>query len=303
MHARNRLVRVASAVPVLVVTGVFCFEWYVYNFIAVLRFHGRTAGGISVNVGFGSVVFNATWLLAVWSFLRCSLTEPGFVPEDWHLFSSKAAVARSCRGWQPGSPTSCRHCNENRPERAHHCKICGRCVLRMDHHCPWIGNCVGFRNHKYFILMTFYGALSCIIFVSIAASQLRTVIETALRLVSSRDALFTTNDNILLSVGGLIATAFGISLSMLFFAHLWLLAKNLTSVEVSYDGSNPYNLGAKRNVQEMLGAPNIAWLLPLLPARPMSDGLSFPTRDSLEMASSLGRCTRDASEEELDLAV
>lgn len=58
----------------------------------------------------------------------------------------------------------CEKCNVFKPDRCHHCKHCGSCVLRMDHHCPFISNCVGFNNHKYFLLLLFYG-LVCILFV------------------------------------------------------------------------------------------------------------------------------------------
>ncbi|CAK0797258.1 unnamed protein product [Prorocentrum cordatum] len=103
-------------------------------------------------------------LLAFWSFLQTSMTEPGFVPKD---FCDQVAQAREAaaeagdRVWRPGEASTCGKCRQSRPERAHHCSICGRCVLRMDHHCPWVGNCIGFANHKYFIQMTMYGMLAC----------------------------------------------------------------------------------------------------------------------------------------------
>merc|ERR1711862_684872 len=119
------------------------------------------------------------------------------------------------------------------PERAHHCKVCGRCVLRMDHHCPWVGNCIGFKNHKFFILMTFYGTLACILFVASAFPYLK-----ALFFSGRRIRLASSWDNMLLEFAGLLAGSFGVSMGGLLLMHLYLLARNLTSVEIAYIGPN-----------------------------------------------------------------
>lgn len=57
----------------------------------------------------------------------------------------------------------CKKCSCYRPYRAHHCSTCNVCIRQMDHHCPWIANCVGESNHKAFILLLGYSALSSFI--------------------------------------------------------------------------------------------------------------------------------------------
>lgn len=59
--------------------------------------------------------------------------------------------------------TYCKKCLCYRPYRAHHCSVCNVCIRQMDHHCPWISNCVGESNHKAFILLLGYSALSSFI--------------------------------------------------------------------------------------------------------------------------------------------
>ena len=50
----------------------------------------------------------------------------------------------------------CQECNMHIPPRAHHCKFCKKCILKRDHHCFLVGNCIGFKNQRYFIVLTFY---------------------------------------------------------------------------------------------------------------------------------------------------
>ena len=57
----------------------------------------------------------------------------------------------------------CKKCLCYRPYRAHHCSVCNVCIRQMDHHCPWISNCVGESNHKVFLLLLGYSALSLFI--------------------------------------------------------------------------------------------------------------------------------------------
>merc|ERR1711920_891759 len=71
----------------------------------------------------------------------------------------------------------------------------------------------------------------------------------------------------------------------LFFSHCWLLAMNLTSIEVGYRGKNPYRLSAMENAQQILGKADLSWLLPMPSSRPMADGLSYPISKPVEAAA------------------
>jgi len=91
-------------------------------------------------------LYEAWFLLAIWSHLTCMLTDPGAVPLDIEPWEG-------CK--------MCSKCKAPKPARAHHCSICNRCVMRMDHHCPWVNNCVGARNQKHFLLFLLYVNLQC----------------------------------------------------------------------------------------------------------------------------------------------
>eukprot|EP00747_Dinoflagellata_sp_TGD_P223954 gnl/TRDRNA2_/TRDRNA2_95923_c1_seq1.p1 gnl/TRDRNA2_/TRDRNA2_95923_c1~~gnl/TRDRNA2_/TRDRNA2_95923_c1_seq1.p1 ORF type:complete len:333 (+),score=44.84 gnl/TRDRNA2_/TRDRNA2_95923_c1_seq1:133-1131(+) len=318
MFAKNRFVRAVSGLPVLTVAFIFFFEWYVFNFIFVVRVEGMRAPAVAV---LAAVPFNTVWLLAIWSFFRCSFSDPGFVPEAWRTMSRQQASAHadgdnSLQGdgqleekalaerrqvrtrhtsYAPGCSTMCQNCQDRRPERAHHCSICNRCVLRFDHHCPWVGNCIGFGNHKYFLLLGLYGTLACTIFVLATLGQLKGLLLPGYH-QPRIGVRMSTSDMMALSIGGLLAMSFLLALGSLFVTHVFLTSQNLTTVEVSLTGRNPYNLGARRNVQQLLGSYDLLWFLPVPPAKPNSDGLSYPTRFDVEAladgdveAQSIGR--------------
>ncbi|XP_060079435.1 palmitoyltransferase ZDHHC15-like [Ylistrum balloti] len=52
----------------------------------------------------------------------------------------------------------CEICKIYQPPRTHHCNLCKVCILKRDHHCYMVGKCIGFKNQRYFVVLTFYVA-------------------------------------------------------------------------------------------------------------------------------------------------
>jgi hypothetical protein len=280
--------------------GTFLFEALTYNCI----FLGRVlpaAGKQALAIPFG-VLFNAAWAMALWSYIKAHLSDPGRVPDQWYEFVETSGtslnVVPSSPGWHVGQATICRQCKQPRPERAHHCKVCGVCVLRYDHHCPWINNCVGFRNHKFFLLTGCYVWLTAILALVTSAPEVVELLaacwESAAPLPSDEAVLFFASSIVSLSIAAL--------LSSLLFAHLPLAAENLTSVEVNYFADedelpadlaeNPFDQGSKaKNFAQLFGSYDATWFLPLEPRRPLCDGILFPS-PAYELRS---RCSRSRS--------
>jgi len=257
--------RVLSVGPLLLSVGAFGAEWYYYNFVL---FPGLLVEEIGIKRA-----------------SACSFTDPGGVPEN--CVGLEGVLCAANHAWQPHTRTLCFKCSGlERPERAHHCSICGRCVLRMDHHCPWIGNCVGFRNHKFFLLMCMYGSMACVVFVGSAFPQVsRIVLDDNLSNVKK----FGTG----LGLACLTAMAFGLAMGVLFLSHVVLALQNRTTIEANYTGRSPYDLGSRRNLEQLLGPIGISWFFPLLPKRLPSDAFSFPVRCLAEGAEA--RTMNDAA--------
>eukprot|EP00899_Mesostigma_viride_P004628 jgi/Mesvir1/14166/Mv09630-RA.1 len=207
----------------------------------------------------------------------------------------------------------CQKCKNYKPARCHHCRECGMCVLRMDHHCVWINNCVGHGNLKHFLLFLLY---------TVAASWHATILYIAHALCALDTPPPSTRGNMrggayhdhwqaflaLVKVSGaVLVVPLSIALSILFGWHLYLLAKNRTTIE-HYEGVravysrrfreeraschggsaatssgtllplqeplHPYDVGFCNNLHMVLGHNNMCWLLPIVPTH-VGKGLDF----------------------------
>lgn len=223
------------------------------------------------------LLFHTLLLLLTWSYLMVLLNDPGPVPLNWiHLGSDSDPTS---------SPSYCSRCQNGKPPRCHHCSICQRCVLKMDHHCIWVVNCVGARNYKYFLLFLLY-------------TFLETVLD-CLALVPSFIRFFAGSNNHSLSPGGfaviflasILNLAFALSLLCFVVMHASLLLSNTTSVEVHEKKKGVrwmYDLGWKRNFEQVFGTKKALWLFPLFSKEDLDNipalrGIEFPTRSDVDV--------------------
>ncbi|CAO3610839.1 unnamed protein product [Cunninghamella blakesleeana] len=189
-----------------------------------------------------------------------------------------------------GAKRYCQKCKTDKFDRSHHCRACKRCILKMDHHCPWINNCVGFNNYKFFYLFIIYGALFCIYVFA-------TALPPTINVLNEPMGIFNIDFNwlFLLFASGV----FGIFLTPFSMFHTRQLFKNRTTIEF-YEKSNfklgrhrhgsasprghldimrskyfnPWDLGARSNIEQVLGNNYWSWILPI--GSPVGDGCNFP---------------------------
>jgi len=267
--------------------AVFLYEGYTYNWIFLHQILPAAGKGdlvlpflISFNVALG---------LALMSYMRARVEDPGVVPQRWQEFvgsvGDQLPIAPARLEWQPGKATYCNQCGVPRPERAHHCRICGVCVLRMDHHCPWLSNCVGFKNHKYFLLAVGYGLLASLVAVITALPELIACFDVFIRLEEGQPLQNRWHlqmvDICMFLLFGLVAVTLTMLLSTMLAAHLELGAHNATSIEGHYDNMpNPFDQGTSLgNLAQIFGDFGADWFLPIAPWRPMTDGVSYERTD------------------------
>ncbi|KAJ3962086.1 Eukaryotic peptide chain release factor GTP-binding subunit [Colletotrichum tropicale] len=148
--------------PVNVATGLFII-------IPAVLFFIFSAPWIWHNISPAiPITFAYLFYICISSFLHASVSDPGILPRNLHVFPPLEPTEDPLR---LGPPTNdwtliksaesstaamevpvkhCRTCNIWRPPRAHHCRLCDNCIETHDHHCVWLNNCVGRRNYRYF---------------------------------------------------------------------------------------------------------------------------------------------------------
>ncbi|PSS24160.1 Protein like [Actinidia chinensis var. chinensis] len=281
-----------GSIMILLVLGIVGLTYYavvVSNYGPALYDGGLTSlTAIAV-----LILFHILVVMLLWSYFTVVFTDPGSVPPNWRpVLDEERGDTIPLTGSEfsdmPADPTNsriryCRKCNQLKPPRCHHCSVCGRCVLKMDHHCVWVVNCVGAFNYKYFLLFLFY-----------------TLLETSLVTLSLLPHFIAFfRDEEIAETPGMVASTFlafvlnlAFALSVLGFLimHASLVAANTTTIEAYEKKTTPkwrYDLGRKRNFEQVFGMNKRYWLIPAyseedLRRMPALQGLEYPSKPDLD---------------------
>eukprot|EP00397_Hematodinium_sp_SG-2012_P010761 GEMP01010885.1.p1 GENE.GEMP01010885.1~~GEMP01010885.1.p1 ORF type:complete len:431 (+),score=47.61 GEMP01010885.1:439-1731(+) len=215
-----------------------------------------------------SVSFHAMVALAVMSYYKGIVTDPGGIPDSWKTLPHAATFRTVEKKKSSGDFRWCQKENKYKPDRAHFCTPLDRNILRMDHYCPWLSSCVGYYNYKYFFLFLLY-----------------TMMATNTVGFSLGKFLWTTKSTLghtffvweVECLAGLLSSV----ITPFFFFHCWLMSKNMTTIEFCekkrdtiQDSRSPYNVNLYHNIKTVLGSNPFAWFFPVAPSL-TGDGLSF----------------------------
>ncbi|KAA8498371.1 putative protein S-acyltransferase 16 [Porphyridium purpureum] len=137
------------------------------------------------------------------------------------------------------TPRFCSKCSIHKPPRAHHCNKCEACVLRMDHHCAYLSNCVGHANLKFFVLLLLFSETACVWSVAVSWRPFMHAIRVHDQFMDSPSkslppevfAEFKHMPILFVSFTVIAALAFALSFFVPF--HLYLLCKDLTTIDLA----------------------------------------------------------------------
>lgn len=247
MHARSRVVRAVSTLPVCMILGVYGYILAAIDFALVRTEvqpkmgHHAAENHVLLRVYDPRILlFNLLWMLSLVSYLRTVMSDPGIVRKDNIVLSD--------------STKHCRKCDLQRPQRARHCSVCDVCIMRYDHHCPWVGNCVGLRNHKYFILTAFYGFFAC------AAAMLCMGTTVLLTIVGHMSCTYEPTLQLAFCIAGGICAAALMTTCM----HMCLLSSDQTVVDL-HDEESTEKTATDKGWAAVMGKKDIWWFFPTDP--------------------------------------
>ncbi|CAJ2631268.1 unnamed protein product [Trifolium pratense] len=304
--------RVLGYFMILLFAAIVALTYYAVVFVTwgPLLFPFRFSSS-SFSALFILILFHSLLVLLTWSYFMVVINDPGSVPLNWiphqqqqlshlqdldhdhrphpNLHHHVAVPPSSSNQFDELETTTsttpsagyCTRCQNAKPPRCHHCSICQRCVLKMDHHCIWVVNCVGARNYKFFLLFLLY-------------TFLETTLD-CLALIPSFLRFFGGAKTHKLSPGGFsaifLASTFALSLLCFVVMHLSLLLSNTTSVEVHEKKKGVrwrYDLGRKKNFEQVFGTKKSLWLLPMFSEEDLDNipalrGIEFPIRSDVDV--------------------
>ncbi|CAO3598381.1 unnamed protein product [Absidia cylindrospora] len=223
-----------------------------------------------------------------------SLDDNGNTPSSLATSPATSRTHSSITVKRDGAKRYCQKCKMDKCDRSHHCRSCKRCILKMDHHCPWINNCVGFYNYKFFYLFIVYGSLFCIYVFA-------TTLPPTIDVMKQPMGVLAIDFNWLFLC--FVSAVFGLFLTPFSLFHTRQLCKNRTTIEFyekanyrlgstrwrQQRGSgarrqmmdimrskyfNPWDLGMRSNVEQVLGKSPMTWFIPI--GAPSGNGYYYP---------------------------
>ncbi|XP_075056110.1 uncharacterized protein LOC142141483 isoform X1 [Mixophyes fleayi] len=183
-------------------------------------------------------------------FLKASLMDPGFLPQDTEEYNCAVRQAIHFNDWKNGKKTLnrlCHTCHLVKQLRSKHCRVTNRCVSHFDHYCPYIYNDVGHHNRAFFVGFLINMCINCLIGVYLCWNWFN-----------------VEGKSLLIGMGFLFLTIIGFISAMMSGMCVYMAAVNITTNErinvkkytylMDESGKfyNPFNRGIFLNLLEFV---------------------------------------------------
>uniref|UniRef100_A0A0E0LKD5 Protein S-acyltransferase n=1 Tax=Oryza punctata TaxID=4537 RepID=A0A0E0LKD5_ORYPU len=241
---------------VAAIVAVSYYAVVVYTWGPLLLGGGGAAAGAAAVL----VAFHLLLAMIIWCYLMVVFTDPGSVPENWRHASEEDGIGVNSRiisyNWDATYPNPegqnpqryCSRCQNGKPPRCHHCSVYTFVETVLD----------------TLVLLPY--------FIEFFRDE-------------SRHSS-SPGDIAILFLTFVLNLAFALSLLCFIGMHTSLVTSNTTSIEVHERRNSvswKYDLGWRKNLEQVFGTKKLLWFLPLYSAEDLHNigalhGLEFPTR-------------------------
>lgn len=271
-------VRCTKWIPVLFLMSILSWAYYAY----IVELCVYNVGELAKKVIY-IFLFHVFLLMFLWAYGMTVFTKPARPTDEFYLnqtdiyqleiaqndTATKMIIEKKAKQLPILTRTNtlqaryCDKCKCIKPDRAHHCGTCHQCVLKMDHHCPWVNNCVGHSNYKFFILFLSYAFLLC---MYIACTSFEYFVEFWNEIQNFKPGRFHLLFLFFVSI------MFAISVFSLLAYHIYLVARNCTTLEsfrapifhaTGQPDQNGFNVRIRDNFQQVFGTNLLLAVLPI----------------------------------------
>eukprot|EP00980_Cylindrotheca_fusiformis_P002914 scaffold675_cov103-Cylindrotheca_fusiformis.AAC.25 len=235
------------------------------------------------------------------------------------------------RPWMLMAPDEWGYCNRSnqpKPPRSHYDHVSKTLVLCLDHYCPWMFNVVGYFNYRYFCSFLWYVEIAMIYAGSITyepfqntGGKLYRMQRDNFRKTGIRTRMFPMvpfpDERLKVSLACMLSLSIGLAVACLGGFHLYLCLTGQTTIEfhgnwmnrrrakrLNKKYQNPYDLGWKRNWQQVFGSSRNCLLAFLIPSTREPEFLPIPILNNNNrnggMNDASRRCHYSSSQQQED---
>lgn len=155
-----------------------------------------------------------------------------------------------------------------------HCRVCDKCVDSFDHHCRWLNNCIGKKNYRQFftlmvsslLLLILQWSTGILVLICCFLERKRFSVDITSKLGSSFSLVPFV---IVVAVCTLLAMVATLPLAQLFFFHILLIKKGIST----YD----YIIALREQDQQGIGGHQSPQMSPASSLTGLSSASSFST--------------------------